>query len=876
MKKRKPIFFYMVWLAVTTSAPLIFLAGYGVYQTEKIARDDAINSTEAASRLAAQRVRGFLQDSKAILVAMGNMDVVQDNNIPAIQRRLKAFRSLHPELANVILFDNSDKVVGSGLTLPTDFDTAFARRIPGYRQALEQPPFVLTEPFLSPISNTWVVATSYPVFHGGERIGTLLATIDLSETSKRLLFAEGATFTIVNVLTKTGKVALRSHDAEKFVGRSAADSVALTSGASDASTEGQAAIDVTDRRYSASNQIPGSDWIVVASNTSVEALTRARATSRGIAALSFATLVASALCVFIFARKLSAPITQLAASAKEYREGTPIQSPAGGTSETNELIIALNEMMSERERRILEAHHSAEQVRVIFETAPLAILTTSTTGRIETINPAGVRLLQQSSNDLIGQTNLDQFIKLDEMSPPAPHDKTDIRSAFNVLVSKADSGIESDAEWTCIRKDGSTVPISLSISPQFGADRTLYGYTAIASDNTFRKEAEAERTNIARRVQESQRLESLGLMAGGIAHDFNNLLTGIIGNLDLARMDTPDRSPARKSLEASTNGARRAAELCKQMLVYSGRGRLESQECDINVLTSETAALLNISAKNVHLHFELCTEPALVVCDKTKICQVIMNLVINSAEAMNGRRGNIHIVTRHVRADEMNPIGSANPLPRGPYVEFTVVDDGCGMTPATKAKIFDPFFTTKETGTGLGLSAVVGIIRAHGGAITIESEVGAGTKFTIHLPKAPRPTSPRTYIIRNATTPTTSQFALVVDDDPAVREIAATLLSRNGMMVERAADGVEALQMCSARKGGYAVILLDLTMPKMGGAEALEEMRQSGVTAPVILMSGFDRTQAMNRIARDSYTLFLQKPFSNETMMAGVTSAVSC
>ena len=384
-------------------------------------------------------------------------------------------------------------------------------------------------------------------------------------------------------------------------------------------------------------------------------------------------------------------------------------------------------------------------------------------------------------------------------------------------------------------------------------------------DITAMREAQIERENLSRKMQETQKLESLGVLAGGIAHDFNNLLTGILGNASLASMDLPPRSPVMDYIGQINEAAQRAAELCKQMLAYSGRGRFVIQQLDIGQLVEETAQMLQISiSKKAVLRFRLDKGLPPVEVDATQIRQVIMNLVINASEAIGEQSGVIALSTGLTRVDRSYLGGTmtAPELPDGDYVFLEVSDSGCGMDAGIQARIFDPFFTTKFTGRGLGLAAVLGIVRGHKGALKVYSEQGRGTTFKLLFPAASGPAETLAEKPAAAVEWSGSGTVLVVDDEETIRSTAARMLQRIGFDIVLVSDGREAVEVFRADPGRFTLVLLDLTMPHMDGEETFAELRRMRADVRVVLMSGFNRQEALVRFPGKGLSSFLQKPFT--------------
>ncbi len=397
-------------------------------------------------------------------------------------------------------------------------------------------------------------------------------------------------------------------------------------------------------------------------------------------------------------------------------------------------------------------------------------------------------------------------------------------------------------------------------------------------DITDRHRARLEREQLDRKVQETQKLESLGVLAGGIAHDFNNLLTSILGNASIAQIELPAGSSVQDCLEQITEASLRAADLCKQMLAYSGRGRFVVQKLDLGALVEQTAQMLQISiSKKAVLRYRLEKGLPPVEADATQIRQVIMNLVINASEAIGDQSGVISISTGLTRVDRDYLHGTlmAPDLPAGDYVFLEVSDSGCGMSAETQARIFDPFFTTKFTGRGLGLAAVLGIVRGHKGALKVYSEVGRGTTFKLLFPAAPG--ASETAEAPPAVAPEWhgEGTVLVVDDEETMRKTVARMLHKLGLETVLACDGREAVEIFRAQPAQFALVLLDLTMPHMDGEQAFTELRRLRPEVRVVLMSGFNAQEALMRFTGKGLASFLQKPFTVDSLRSTIREVLA-
>jgi len=384
----------------------------------------------------------------------------------------------------------------------------------------------------------------------------------------------------------------------------------------------------------------------------------------------------------------------------------------------------------------------------------------------------------------------------------------------------------------------------------------VVGIILIAMDETDRRVQEESMAAMEDALRQAQKLESLGVLAGGIAHDFNNLLTAVMGNLNLAQIKLPETSPAIPHLEAVENTVLKASELTRQMLAYSGKGRFSVKPQDLNVLVAEMVHLLEVSVnKGADLRIDLGEGLAAVEGDAAQIQQVIMNLVTNASEALADREGFIRVSTgaQVLGAGDLAAF-PAQDLKEGAFVVLEVEDTGCGMSPEIQARIFDPFFTTKVKGRGLGLSAMLGILKGHRAGLRITSRQGEGSSFRVFFPASPNPLPLRPETVPEGAAPFQGRV-LLVDDETVILDSIALALENMGFTVTKARDGLEALESFEA--SAPVLVLMDLTMPRMDGATAFGRMAALRPDIPVILSSGYDR-QALEGLAPAG---FVQKPY---------------
>ena len=449
-----------------------------------------------------------------------------------------------------------------------------------------------------------------------------------------------------------------------------------------------------------------------------------------------------------------------------------------------------------------------------------------------------------------------------------PEDRPAVRGAVGAAIRDRRP---FELEYRIYHRDGQEKWVLVRGRPIYDEAGALRFLEGLAIDVTALKLAEQDQIAMERKLLAAQKLESLGVLAGGIAHDFNNILTSVLANASLARHDASAGRGVDRSLQQIELAARRAADLCQQMLAYAGKGKLASDRLDLSELVRDTTTLLEITiSKNTKLDLRLAAGLPPVLADPTQLRQIVMNLVINAADAITARPGLITVTTFTREAGTAllhGALGSPD-LPPGPYVGLEVTDNGAGMTPETIARIFEPFFTTKFSGRGLGLSAVLGIVQSHRGALFVESVPGQGSTFRLLLPATSGQTVSSAPPFPDAAPVALHGTALVVDDEEAVRSIAATVLEMHGATSLTAASGDEALELLRIHGEKIALVLLDLTMPGITGEETLRRMRMLGARQPVILMSGYSETETMQRSANLGVAGFIQKPFEVTTLLA--------
>jgi signal transduction histidine kinase/CheY-like chemotaxis protein len=450
---------------------------------------------------------------------------------------------------------------------------------------------------------------------------------------------------------------------------------------------------------------------------------------------------------------------------------------------------------------------------------------------------------------------------------------------------KGSDGLGATLELDLFDDNGDTVPVLVGASPLDvdGDQLTCLTFTDLRAQKAQEREIarlsqmQAKqvadvREEFALDLAESQKLEALGVLAGGIAHDFNNLLTVILGNTGVALSTLAPEARERGPLGQVELAATRCAELARQMLAYSGKGKFVVEVIDLGDILSGQAELIAAAvSKTAVVALDVAHDTPTVEADATQLRQVVLNLITNASEAIGDATGTISVRCGPIDADRavLSAYDFAGHLPVGRYAFFEVADTGAGMDTETKEKIFDPFFTTKFTGRGLGLAAVQGIVRGHGGAMKVRTAAGQGTTFTLIFPASAKSASPAA---QNATPKAghATGTVLVAEDNDAIRRMTALMLESIGLTVVSASDGAEALRLFEERTEEFAFVLVDLMMPGMSGEEVITELGRIGTPTPIVLTSGYDSEELSQRFVGRGVAAFLQKPYQLQQLRATV------
>lgn len=496
---------------------------------------------------------------------------------------------------------------------------------------------------------------------------------------------------------------------------------------------------------------------------------------------------------------------------------------------------------------------SEEELATIIETTPECVKVIDAEGRLLRMNAAGL--------EMIGASNL-KDVQGKSVYPIVASEYRDKFIAFNEYICAGNKGL---LEFDIVGLKGTRRRMDTHAVPIFDNESKSVVHLAITRDVTEQKQAVEDRLNFERQMQHVQKLESLGILAGGIAHDFNNLLTSILGNAELAKRLLPPEGKAANYLDRVMQGSIQASKLTKQMLAYAGKESFVLTAVHLSSLIEEMSPLLEVTlSKKTTIKHDFFPNLPHIEGDPAQIQQIIINLIMNASEAIGDKVGSMTLSTNvaHYSQQALKQTYLDENLPPGTYVYLEVVDNGCGMSADVKKKLFDPFFTTKFTGRGLGLAAVLGIVRGHRGAIQIQSEEGVGTVVRVLFPVSSKTNQKDHFPINQSELWRSSGTVLVVDDDAAVRDLAQDLLQEVGFDVLTADDGDTGLRLFAKEAANLRFVLLDLMMPNLNGDEVLDKMSDIRPNVPVILTSGFSDVVANQSTLSPNFFGFLQKPYT--------------
>jgi len=513
-----------------------------------------------------------------------------------------------------------------------------------------------------------------------------------------------------------------------------------------------------------------------------------------------------------------------------------------------------------RKRSEQALRESEERYRSILESVEDGYYEVDIAGNFTFFNDSLCRILGYSKDEMMGMNNR-QYTDRENAKK--------LYQAFNKVFRTEQSA--KGCEWEIIKKDGTKRDVDASVSLIKDISGNRIGFRGIVRDITERKQAEKEMAALQEQLRQSQKIEAIGQLAGGIAHDFNNAITLIKTCSQLALMDLKPGDPLRQTFEMIDKATQQSANLTRQLLAFSRRQIMEMKVLDLNSLLGDMDKMLHrVIGEDIELVSMLAGDSGRVKVDPGQMEQVVLNLVLNSRDAMP-RGGKLTIETAKVDLDEAYVNGHVGVKP-GRYVRIAVSDTGVGMTTEVREKIFEPFFTTKEKGkgTGLGLSTVYGIVKQSGGNIWVYSEPGKGTTFKVYLPRVDEPLEEERAKRIEEELPRGGETVLVAEDDGDVRNLVVQILRKQGYEVLEAANGGEAFMICEKHEGSIDLLVTDVVMPVMSGRELTDRLLLLHPKIKVLYMSGYTDDTVVRHGVLEEGVNFFQKPFSMEALVLKV------
>ena len=840
----------LLLLALASTTPFLVLAARDASRGAADARRLAELQTMEDARLIAARVDDHISNVESLLLVLARTLSTSPKDIAENERKLREIRASLPDYYNnVKIRDVEGNALGSssGL-LNKNNDRKYTQ------EAIATKGIGIGEPVISRSTSAWTLAIARAVLDADD---VVVGVVSVSTKLNRfqILLEQGVELphgSVVTLINESGVVLARSVDGDAWIGKSIADLPAesgmsrLTAGGPPDEVTGADGIE----RFSGAWGVTRAPWRVLVGIPRSVALAPSDAAMRRALALGAVTFAFAAGLAWFLAGALINPLRQLASDATafgrgDYRRRTGVFA----ATEVRALAEAFNGMAETIERSTHELRHLYRSTSDMIFWSDL-----SAEGR-RVLEPNPAFLAAAGPGGTAEGASLSSLLGVEAAA-----------ELERVLAECTDSRHTVRLEQTWSLPVGKR-SVRVQVVPVEGAGR--WRVAVIGQDVTESRNAEEA-------LRQTQKLESLGVLAGGIAHDFNNLLTGVLGNVALARLRVEPGAPVLEQIGGIESAARQAAQLTRQMLTYAGRARSVVEPVDLNEMVRGIGELLAASmSKTARLVLNLDPALPLVLADRAQLEQITMNLVINASEAVGLRRGAIRVSTRSViLTRESRPVLTGEfDVADGNHVVLEVGDDGIGMPPEVAGRIFDPFFTTKFTGRGLGLSAVLGIVRGHRGGLHVATEPGKGTTFTIYFPAHEGAAASRVVTEPSAVpllAPAVEQLVLLVDDEAGVRKVSRHMAEILGYRVEEATDGSNAIAVFESRPTAFSVVVLDVTMPEMDGIAVLERIRRVSARLPVVLMSGY--TDAQDRIC-DPHVVFLQKPFDLDHLRKAIEAA---
>ena len=852
--RRPSIRIALLGLILVAIVPYLAIIGYQTANRHEADLSAARDSVHRIARQTAAETSRFIAESRDVLERMADRALVQAVDAARCDPILGDYHRLNARFANIGVVNAAGNVICSSVEQP-DGGQASVAATGWFRSAVTTGSFIVGEPFTGPITKRWVSVLAQPIRRDGRVVGVLAAPIDLVKYGALLSDSETPVDAIVSMVDENGVVIARSTAPDTFVGTSIRETeigrFVLAGQTEIARAVGADGVD----RFYAIAAVAGTGWRAYAGLSAREVLGPAEATNLTTLLLAVVGTLVVAWLGQLVGRRIADPIESLGFAARRLGDDSPAPTPRGPV-EIHEAIMGFNEMAARRvviEQELAAQTDAAMDARRTLEdilaAAPLAVMLCDQDGTVRYWGGAAEAMFGWTAEDAIGRI-------VPEAPPSQAAEAEDRRARIRA------GAIVHDEVVVRHTRSGEPITVAIHAAPRRDPAGEVIGIVAIALDIRERLASEDTRVDLEARLAQSQKLDAVGQLAGGIAHDFNNLLTAIGGYSDLlaASPDLPETE--RADVEEIRNAVTRATALTSQLLAFSRGKHRDPEPLDLGAVIREIEPLLRrLIGEHIELRTSLPDDVWTVVADTSQIEQVIVNLVVNARDAMpEGGRLSLELVNR------MSGRGGPEAEDRRPgdAVILSVRDTGSGMDERVRSHLFEPFFTTKGVGkgTGLGLATVYGIVEQSGGEISVDTKPGAGTTFTISLPRAGA--AP---LVRLARVPATTEAAalagtvLLVEDDVLVRRLLRRVLTAAGFTVIEAADGEEAAQILVRDDGSIDIAVTDLVMPVLGGRGFAERARAHRPDLPIVFMSGYTEEDVQDLAGRRG-SAFLVKPLA--------------
>lgn len=848
----------LVILVLAATLPLACLLVYALQENYRQALKEAERSAMRTCEMVAADSQRFVLDVQELLSGLAARPLVRALDPDHCDPLLVDFRNLFPRYANLAIADGTGEVICSALE-SRDGKRASIAGSKWFADAKRANRFSAGTVHVGPVSRKKVAVLAQPIQDPeGEFAGLIGYSLDLQAFDpmpKDVLLPSGM---LISIVDAAGAVISRSDGGKDAIGQPFPDRDALA-----LAGQGRAGVGLVGRgdeaRLVSYARISGTDWLVIGVQPSERVLSKLSLLANQKYLFAFLLILLGAGSAFGVGRLITMPIDHIAGVAGCIAEGKfETRARCDGPKEIAAVAARFNEMLDVQQRTGTELRaknaaleQSEQQISAIMNNAPAVIFMKDVAGRYIHVNRQFEALFDISDTELRGKTDYDIF-PAEIADNLTRNDRLVVQNGRPVKEEEQVPGAEGLRTYLTVK-----FPLRRSTDD-------IYAICGIATDVSDRKRAEEEKLLLEQQFQQSQKLESLGVLAGGIAHDFNNILSVIAGHCSLAELQP---ETAGMHLPPIEKAVERAAELCRQMLTYAGKAQFVQSQVDMAALVDDMVQMLRATiSKSVDIQLDLAPDIPRINGDASQLRQIVMNLIINASEAIGEAHGVIRVklAVTAIRPGHQDGDHLGRVMTPGRYVCLEVSDTGCGMDEETKSRLFEPFYTTKFTGRGLGMSAVLGILTAHDGALQLSSYPCQGTTFKVYLPapgsrhagdQQQEPAAPAVPWQGSGT-------VLLVEDEEQVLFVAKNMLAALGFAVMEAKNGREALESYRNNGSGIDLVITDIGMPLMGGYELIGELKKINPALPMVVSSGFGDTVVSSRLAREDVAGLVSKPYN--------------